>query len=151
MKSIYINSKEDTIAFARKLAKSIKDNLFICLKGDLGAGKTFFTKAFTKELGYLDEVTSPTFSLMNIYEGPFRIYHYDLYRLNNDEELYDIGFYEYICLEDKEIAIVEWPDNFLECMPKDFLLIDIEKVSEEKRIFHIYLSGTKYEEIYKEL
>ena len=142
---------EATEAFAAKLAGLIKNNIYLCLKGDLGAGKTLFSQAFAKALGYDGAVTSPTFNLMNIYEGKKKIYHYDLYRLQSEDELYDMGFFDYIQLDDDEVALVEWPDAFMDAMPEDYLLLEIIKVSERERELHLSCIGDKYQEIYQEM
>ena len=121
MFKIITNSPEQTSLLGEKIANLIKDNLVICLKGDLGAGKTLFTQGFCQALNVKETVTSPTFNLMNVYEGDKRIYHFDLYRLENEDDLYEIGFYEYTDVED-EIALIEWPDRFIDCMPDDYYI-----------------------------
>lgn len=112
MFTITTNSPEQTSLLGEKIANLIQDNLIICLEGDLGAGKTLFTQSLCKALKVKEIVTSPTFNLMNIYEGKKRIYHFDLYRLEQPEDLEEIGFYEYTDVED-EVVLIEWPDRFL--------------------------------------
>ena len=99
MFTITTNSPEQTSLLGEKIANLIQDNLIICLEGDLGAGKTLFTQSLCKALKVKEIVTSPTFNLMNVYEGKKRIYHFDLYRLEQPEDLEEIGFYEYTDVE----------------------------------------------------
>lgn len=151
MFKIYTNSPKQTGLVAQSLANLIKDDLIICLEGDLGAGKTLFTQNFCKALNVKETVTSPTFNLMNVYEGDKRIYHFDLYRLENEEDLEEIGFYEYSDVDD-EVVLIEWPDRFFACMPEDYLHIKIERAeNEQSRILTINIKGNKYNSIYEEL
>ena len=151
MFKIYTNSPKQTGLVAQSLANLIKDDLIICLEGDLGAGKTLFTQNFCKALNVKEIVTSPTFNLMNVYEGDKRIYHFDLYRLENEEDLEEIGFYEYSDVDD-EVVLIEWPDRFFACMPEDYLHIKIERAeNEQSRILTINIIGNKYNGIYEEL
>lgn len=151
MFKIYTNSPKQTGVVAQSLANLIKDDLIICLEGDLGAGKTLFTQNFCKALNVKETVTSPTFNLMNVYEGDKRIYHFDLYRLENEEDLEEIGFYEYSDVDD-EVVLIEWPDRFFACMPEDYLHIKIERAeNEQSRILTINIIGNKYNGIYEEL
>jgi tRNA threonylcarbamoyladenosine biosynthesis protein TsaE len=90
------------------------------LKGDLGSGKTTFVKAFTKMLGMEEEVSSPTFSIVHEYgDTNNRIYHFDLYRITNEQELYQIGFEEYI--EQNALIFIEWPDLAINFLPAHYL------------------------------
>lgn len=156
MIKIESNSPEQTRALGAIIANLIKHNLIICLEGDLGAGKTLFTQGFCNALQVKEQVTSPTFNLMNVYEGTKRIYHFDLYRLEQEEDLYEIGFYEYTDVEgEDEVVLIEWPDRFWDCMPEDYLHIAIERIGngeeETKREISISLEGTKYKNLYEEL
>ena len=97
MKKILSKSVLQTEKIANSLAKSLKGNEIIALYGDLGAGKTSFTKGLSKALNVNpDEVHSPTFTLLNEYNGKYKIYHFDMYRINSFEELYSIGFFDFI-------------------------------------------------------
>ena len=101
----------------------------------MGAGKTTFIKAFCKELGTADTVTSPTFSLVNEYEIENAvIYHFDFYRINKIEEAIDIGFDEY--LYSGNICLIEWPENIEALLPEDTLHITIEIVDEKSRVLY---------------
>ena len=157
MFELKINSPKETGDLAKAIAKLIKRNLIICLEGNLGAGKTLFTKNFCTALNVKEQVTSPTFNLMNVYEGDKRVYHFDLYRLESEEDLYEIGFYEYADVSDEEgVVLIEWPDRFMDCMPEDYLYIKIERISDDKscemkRNIIVDVIGKKYVNLYKEL
>ena len=89
------HSPEETAHLAGTIGKIIREGTVICLDGELGVGKTLFVRALARTLGVESDVTSPTFNLMNIYEAACPIVHFDLYRITSEEELEDIGFYEY--------------------------------------------------------
>jgi len=134
---VVVKNLKQTIRLAKKFAKSIKGGEKILLNGDLGAGKTTFTKYFAKALGVKDEVTSPSFTILKQYESKkFKINHFDLYRIESEDELIEIGFYEYLNSGSDEILIIEWAEraNFNK---DDFIKIDIRKIDENKRIFNI--------------
>ena len=121
---------EETRALAERFAKYVQDGDVICLVGDLGAGKTLFTQALTHALGVTGEVTSPTFNLMNVYEGKYTIHHFDLYRLENDADLDEIGFYEYT-ESDEVVSLIEWADKFPESLPETYCRIEIARSKQE--------------------
>lgn len=101
------HSPAETSGFAAKFKETLKCGDIVCLHGDIGVGKTVFTKG----LALSDAVCSPTFSIMNIYKGTPPIYHFDLYRLSSSDELYEAGLMEYIESGDG-ISVIEWPDIF---------------------------------------
>ncbi|HBN6702483.1 TPA: tRNA (adenosine(37)-N6)-threonylcarbamoyltransferase complex ATPase subunit type 1 TsaE [Elizabethkingia anophelis] len=110
MLEIEISSIEQWQEVAEKIKQLLKHNILF-LKGNLGAGKTTFTQKLVKSLGSNDEVTSPTYSIVNEYESPEgKIFHFDLYRLRNLEEVYDIGIEDY--LDNAFLSIIEWPEIF---------------------------------------
>lgn len=128
------NSLEDTAKFATEYASSIREGDVIALYGDLGAGKTTFTQSLCRALGYLDKVTSPTFTLLNEYEGSdIHINHFDMYRLNNPSEAIDAGLDE-ILRAGEGVCIVEWPENLGSLLPK-CRKIFITKLGENQRKF----------------
>lgn len=105
-----IQKKEDWQEIVEKILPQLKHNIFL-LKGNLGAGKTTFTQFLLKSLGSEDEVSSPTYSIVNEYNTPKgKVYHFDLYRLKNIEEAYDIGIEEY--LDNAFLCIIEWPEVY---------------------------------------
>jgi len=111
-------SPEETAHLAGTIGKIIREGTVICLDGELGVGKTLFVRALARTLGVESDVTSPTFNLMNIYEAACPIVHFDLYRLNTEEELEDIGFYEYAEAQEG-IVLIEWAEKFPDAMPAD--------------------------------
>ncbi len=157
MFEVQTDSPQQTRDFAEIVAKNIKHNLVICLEGDLGAGKTLFTQGLCAALNVKETVTSPTFNLMNVYEGTKRVYHFDLYRLESEDDLYEIGFYEYSDVEgEDEVVLIEWPDRFMDCMPQDYLYIKIERgdildESNTKRRINVDIQGNKYAETYEKI
>ena len=121
-------SPEETAALAERIGALCPAGAVFALAGDLGAGKTLFVQGLARGMGFSGEVTSPTFNLMNVYEGKMRLTHFDVYRLERAEELYDIGFYEYA--DDSEgVVVVEWFDKFREEMPEDYVRVTIERVA----------------------
>ena len=145
------SSPEETYAFGQKLADKIRQGMAFCLEGDLGAGKTLLVQGLANALHVTDEVTSPTFALMNVYEGDYTIYHFDLYRLEVEQELEDIGFYEYSETEDA-VIIIEWSDRFPDALPNDYIGLKIDRGTiENERIITISQQGKKNQKYYEEL
>lgn len=128
------HSPEDTEKIAYDLAKKIQPPRVICLMGDLGAGKTAFTRGFARYFGVEKGVSSPTFIIMHRYTGSVAINHYDLYRINDYDELVDIGFEEQI---ESGISLIEWPDNFMEYLPADRVIITIAHKGDSERLIQI--------------
>ena len=127
-----IQNLEQACAIILKQAKS----RVILFRGEMGVGKTTLIKTLTKALGSIDTVSSPTFSLVNEYfseDGP--IYHFDLYRIEDEEEAYAIGMEEY--LDSGAWCFVEWPDKVSSILPQDATLIDIKILLNGKRELHI--------------
>ncbi len=128
-------SPEQTAELAVMVGKKIREGTVLCMEGDLGAGKTLFVQSLAATLGVECEVTSPTFNLMNIYEGICPILHFDLYRLETEDQLEDIGFFEYT-EEPEGIVVIEWADKFPEAMPEDYVSVKFERTEkvDERRI-----------------
>ena len=142
---IILNLKELDF-FSKKIAENCFGGMFIGLKGDLGAGKTQFTKFLVKNLnGNIEDVVSPTFTILNEYNTEkFKIYHFDLYRLNSIDELEEIGYKDFF-YDDNAITLVEWIDRIPECLPDDYLLIKFEFTDDvSKRKLNISYNGEKY-------
>ena len=113
--SLKIFSEAETKNIALEFSKDLKKGDLVVLNGDLGTGKTFFVKAIGKIFG-INNVSSPTFALVNEYSGKFRIYHLDFYRIEKSEEIYDIGFNDYIN-DNESIMFIEWGELFPEILP----------------------------------
>ncbi len=129
-----INGLGQLSQFAEAFAKTLKEPKIILLKGDLGSGKTTFVKEVVKFLGCNTPVTSPTFTLLNIYEGKFKIYHFDMYRLSSAEEAEGVGFAEYFDKNTLDgIVFVEWPENVEGLIKKADFVVSITKLSPNAR------------------
>lgn len=129
------HSPEETFELGRKIGESIAGKSIILLRGDLGAGKTLLTKGLAEGLGiYSEDVTSPSFTLINIHEGRLRLYHIDLYRLNEGASR-DLGLEE--MFEDPNaVTVIEWSER-LGFAPADAIEIEIEYLSENERSISI--------------
>lgn len=133
---MYSFSELDTISFAEKCNELLKPGCVVELIGTLGAGKTFFVKEFCKLIG-IDESSSPSFAIVNEYNGSTKVYHFDFYRLKRAEELLDIGFYDY--LNDNEaITFIEWGDMYEEVLPEKRFVIRFELLDTDKRRISLY-------------
>lgn len=133
--SVETSSPQQTMLVGEKLANTVNKGVVFTLKGDLGAGKTHFVKGFVKGIGSSALVTSPTFTLLNIYEGGrYPIYHFDMYRLSSSSEANELGFEEYFDLDTLDgIVFVEWPENVEGLIKCPHIEINIEKIDNEKR------------------
>lgn len=123
----------DTAEFATQYAGTIEAGQVIALYGDLGAGKTTFTQSLCRALGYMGEVTSPTFTLCNEYAGRIKIYHFDMYRLKQPSEAIDSGLDE-IWRGGDGVCVIEWPENLGQILPP-CRQIFIQKLGENERKF----------------
>ena len=136
-------SPQATQDLAASLGRLLKAGDVILLCGDLGAGKTEFVKGLATALAAIEPVNSPTFVLLNVYQGTMPIFHFDLYRLQYPEELAGIGFDEFI--GGKGLAVVEWPDRFPSEMPDEYISVEImagETISE--RLIRFGSVGVRY-------
>lgn len=129
---IVTHSPEETIAAAEKLGKLLKAGDMIAYKGGLGAGKTTFTRGVAIGLGLGDNVTSPTFALVNEYRGEhINLYHFDMYRIENGDDLESTGFYDYPF--ESNVAAVEWSENIEEFLPRGTIYVTINRIAENER------------------
>ncbi|MFC4389342.1 tRNA (adenosine(37)-N6)-threonylcarbamoyltransferase complex ATPase subunit type 1 TsaE [Gracilibacillus marinus] len=140
-------TEEDTKRLANKLALLVKPGDVLTLEGDLGAGKTTFTKGLGAGLGVRRTINSPTFTIVKEYQGEIPLYHMDVYRLENSEE--DIGFDEYF--QGDGITVVEWASFIEEYLPDERLDIEILRVDEHARKITFLPKGEHFEFICKEL
>jgi tRNA threonylcarbamoyladenosine biosynthesis protein TsaE len=143
-KEITVNNIEEMKLFANKVSKKVFPGFVLCLEGDLGAGKTTFTKYFGKGIGIKDNINSPTFTIMKIYEGPIELYHMDVYRLNGIGSDYDLEEYIYA----DGVCVIEWYKNIINSIPEERLIMEIEIISDTKRLIKIEGNGI-YEEVIK--
>ncbi len=141
------NSTEETLQFSKELAQKLQPGDVIILEGDLGAGKTTFTKGLALGLEIKKNVSSPTFTIIKEYNGRLPLYHMDVYRLEDSYE--DLGFDEYF--EGQGVTVVEWAHLIEEQLPNELLQIKITHGEENSRILTITPKGKRYEMLCKEL
>lgn len=150
MKTIMVSTLQETQKLAEKLGESIiGKQCLLLLKGDLGAGKTTFTKALGKTLGVKKIINSPTFTILKSYQmgDERRLHHMDAYRMEGIVQ--DLGFEE--IFDEDAICVVEWPDYIEDMLPKERLSITIHRMGETEREFVFEASGKQYEQIVEEL
>ncbi len=148
MYKVTVNSVEETSRIALKLGQAIKEHTVILLTGDLGAGKTTFTKGIAKGLGVKEIVNSPTFTILKEYHsGRLPLYHFDAYRLEDGYE--DLGFGEYI--DSEALSVIEWPMYMQEDIPEEYLEINLQYIDEQTRTIEFVPHGFAYETLCKEV
>ena len=136
LKEIITNSPEETEQVGFELARLLENDTtlpsFIALYGDLGVGKTAFVRGFTRVFSPAALVRSPPFALVNEYptRGGRRVFHFDMYRITDEDDLYSIGYYAY--LDDGSICLVEWSENIPYAIPDSHIRVDIEKTDLDK-------------------
>ena len=137
-------SVNDTLTLAENLESEKFPNMVICLNGDLGSGKTVFTKGFANAMGIEDTITSPTFNIVKEYpNGELPLYHMDVYRLEDSDG--SVGFKDYF--NKGGVTIIEWADIIKDELPKERLDIKIKIIDEDTRSFVFVPYGEKYEEV----
>ncbi len=126
------NSPEETIRLGEKIGALLKGGDVIAYSGGLGAGKTTITRGISTGLGLGDEVTSPTFSLVNEYVGnSLTLYHFDMYRITSPDDLETTGFYDY--MDGESVLAIEWSENIESELPKSAIRIEIARLDENTR------------------
>ena len=136
MKRIEIDALSDLPRVAEEIINSLDGRTVVLLRGGMGAGKTTLVSRIAALLGAEDTVTSPTFALVNQYEGSeCRIYHFDFYRIDRIEEVFDLGYEEYFYSGD--LCLVEWPEKIGPLIPDDAMVVRITVGEDEQRIFEI--------------
>ena len=126
-------SVKDTIKIAENYAKTLKKGDVVLLNGEMGAGKTAFTKGLAKGLNIQDEITSPTYAYMNDYDGV--LYHYDCYRLSSGEDAEALGLTDYFYMDG--VCVIEWSENIKSVLPDTAKTVEIIKKSENERIIKL--------------
>lgn len=150
MKSVDILSKstDQTIKLGERLARHLKKGDIVCLQGDLGSGKTTFIKGVAKGLKIAPaKVNSPTFVLMNAYQGRLPLYHFDLYRLENTGEVGAIGYEEF--LYGDGVSVIEWAERLGGLTPKEHLRVELRHKGENERSIKFSAAGERYCRIMK--
>jgi len=150
MQEFISKDPKETIRFAQRLAQRFKSGDIVCFFGDLGSGKTTFIKGIAKGLKISPiKVSSPTFVLMNIYEGRLPLFHFDLYRLESAQEISSIGYDEF--LYNHGISVIEWADRLGTFMPEEYLRVDLKHKSIDQRIIKLSAKGSRYQDIVKKM
>ena len=137
------HSELDTMELAQNIESEKFENMVICLDGELGSGKTLFTKAFAQAMEVKDVVTSPTFTIIKEYEGDIPLYHMDVYRLDGNTD--GVGIEEYF--NAGGVVIIEWASTIKDILPNERLDIKFKSIGENKRAIYLIPHGKKYEEL----
>lgn len=141
---ITTKSEKETIQIAQNLESEKFENMIICLDGDLGSGKTVFTKGFAQALGIEENITSPTFNIIKeYYNGEMPLFHMDVYRLDGNTN--GVGIEDYF--EKNGVVIIEWADTIKNILPEERLDIKIKVIGEDSRLLIFKPYGQKYEEL----
>lgn len=138
-----LKNEMDTIELAENIESEKFPNMIICLDGELGSGKTIFTKGIAKSMGITETITSPTFTIIKEYNGELPLYHMDVYRLDGNTD--GVGIEEYF--EKGGVVVIEWASTIKDILPSEYLHIKFKVVDENKRTLIITPHGTKYEEL----
>ena len=135
------HSVSDTEAFACRSAQRLQPNTVVACRGGLGMGKTALTRGIARGLGYTGRVTSPTFTIVNEYLGKTPLFHFDMYRLDDSDALFDIGWEDY--LDRGGVCAVEWSENVADAMPAGTVYVTIERSAEGENARVITVTGGK--------
>ena len=146
---IIVNNLSDTEKLGKIIANCIEKGTVICLDGDLGVGKTSLTQFIAKEFSVKEYVVSPTFTIIKEYDGKLPFYHMDVYRIESEDDMYDLGYDEYIYSEG--VTIIEWSHSIEGILPKERVNIKIRRIDDNKREINIEGKGQVYEKLVKEL
>lgn len=132
MSEFITNREAETEKLGEKLARHLTGGEVIAFTGDLGAGKTCFTRGLARGLGFKGSVTSPTFAIINEYSGGrLNLYHFDMYRVTGWEDLYSTGYFDY--LDAGGVIAAEWSENITSALPQNTIYVSIEKICDEAR------------------
>ncbi len=137
---IILKSQEETIEFGKKIGENLKSGAVVALDGDLAAGKTYLTKGIALGLGITEEVSSPTFTIISEYPGKYRLYHMDVYRLENSDDFLDIGGED--MLYGDGVCVIEWSKKIKDILPKNTIFIEITVNPDSSR--SITVSGLEF-------
>ena len=136
-------SEMDTIELAQNIESEKFPNMVICLDGELGSGKTIFTKGFADAMGIEENITSPTFTIIKEYNGELPLFHMDVYRLDGETD--GVGIEDYFSKDG--VVIIEWASMIKDILPDEYLSVKFKLLDENKRTIIITPHGTKYEEL----
>ena len=139
MQTIITNSEAETEKAGEEFSKNLKGGTVVAMYGDLGAGKTAFVRGMARGMGLTCRVSSPTFTIVNEYLGERELIHFDMYRLKSSDELFDIGWEDY--LDRGAVCAVEWSENVSDAFFGDELVVRIDKISDNQRKITISEAG----------
>lgn len=146
---ITVNSLKDTEQLGKIIGGCLDKGDVLCLDGDLGVGKTSLTQFIAKESAVEEYITSPTFTIIKEYEGKLPFYHMDVYRLDSADDMYDLGYEEYIYSEG--VTVIEWSKKIEEILPEERINIYIKRIDDDRRVLYIDGSGKAYDKLVGEL
>lgn len=129
IREFHTKDENETGNIAREFARELKPGDIVCLYGDLGCGKTTFSQAAIEELGVKEMVTSPTFTIVHEYEGRFPVYHFDVYRVHSEEDMFEIGYEEYFF--GSGVCFIEWAELIEELLPENVYRVRLQYTDEE--------------------
>ena len=136
------HSTQETEQFGEEVAKSLRGGDVLAFTGSLGMGKTAFTRGLARGLGCRGRVTSPTFTIVNEYDGKTPLFHFDMYRLGSSDELFDIGWDDYLARDG--VCAVEWSERVSDALPDDTIYVDIARGEEEENTRTITVTGGRF-------
>lgn len=146
------HSPSDTLKLGEKIGRNLRGGSVIALIGELGCGKTLLTRGITTGLGVpLRQVNSPTFVLVNEYNGRLPIFHMDLYRLGDAVDVVDIGLLDYLARAESGVIIIEWAEKILSLLPDEYLKIEFEILSARKRRISFSAVGEMYNDLMEKI
>ena len=140
-------SSNETVDAGLALGKILKKGDIVCLGGDLGVGKTAFTSGIAEALGIKGYITSPTFTIVNEYKAKIPLYHFDVYRISYSDEMFEIGFEEYV--EGGGVVVIEWANRIKDILPPSYIWVEIKKdlsQGQDLRTIVIDFKGNRYSE-----
>jgi len=142
--SVWSHSEAETRVLGERIGRMLAGGDILALQGNLGAGKTCLVKGIARGLGIPEEeVVSPTYTLIHELAGPLRLFHIDLYRIENSDELENIGFYD--AFDKDAVTVIEWPDRFFPWLPEPYLLLELKRCSEEGRELKLRSRGEHFQ------
>lgn len=136
------HSTQETEQFGEEVAKSLRGGDVLAFTGSLGMGKTAFTRGLARGLGCRGRVTSPTFTIVNEYDGKIPLFHFDMYRLASSDELFDIGWDDYLARGG--VCAVEWSERVSDALPDDTIYVDIARGEEDENTRTITVTGGRF-------
>ncbi len=146
---IKVNDLKDTERIGKIISRCLEKGTVLCLDGDLGVGKTALTQFIAKNFGVKEYITSPTFNIIKEYEGRLPFYHMDVYRVDSEDDMYDLGYDEYIYSEG--VTIIEWSHKIKDILPDERISIEIQRLDDTSRIMIIEGKGKTYDKLAEEL